>query len=261
MFIIFYSVICYMNKILKVSSFFMLVSGQSIFAQQTNAESLSNFENGLVEKYYQKTCSGRAECDQYNEKISNEIESKIKNDSSSFAYSFAKFTEKNMLDIHYSPDRKIKFYTMDVSSGGTMREPYSLIQVKRSNGLASQELAQVGFIDKIAQVKIKNQDVYLVTSLFINSTCSRSYRIHSFVLNNGKFVAKPIFETKTQKLDSIGVENDCQEWERSAEDFIRISKDLKNIDILVVNASGKLTNNYLRYQKTPQGYRYSGVVK
>jgi len=74
MFIIFYSVICYMNKILKVSSFFMLVSVQGIFAQQTNAESLSNFENGLVEKYYQKTCSGRGECDQYNEKISSEIE-------------------------------------------------------------------------------------------------------------------------------------------------------------------------------------------
>ena len=50
-----------MNKILKISSFFMLVSVQSIFAQQTNVESLSNFEIGLVEKYYQKTCSGRGE--------------------------------------------------------------------------------------------------------------------------------------------------------------------------------------------------------
>ena len=153
-----------------------------------------------------KPVQGVVNCDQYNEKISSEIENKIKNDSSSFAYSFAKLTEKNMLDIHYSPDRKIKFYTMDVSAGGTMREPYSLIQVKQSNAFASQELSQVGFIDKIVQVKIKNQDVYLVTSLFIYSTCSRGYRIHSFVLNNGKFVAQPIFETKTQKLDSIGIE-------------------------------------------------------
>lgn len=250
-----------MNRILKLSSFFMFFSAQGILVAQAQAESLKDFETTLIQKYYQSSCSSRNECDQYNEKISNAIETKIKKDPTSFTYAFPQLTEKNMLKIHYSPDRKIKFYTMDISGGGTMRDSTNLVQLKGKKSPTTQDLAKVGFIDKIAQVKIDNRDVYLITSVFIGSTCSRSYHINSFVVNNDQFVPKQVFQTKTQNLDSINVENDCQDWERPLQDFIRISQDLKNVDVMLINASGKLTNHYLRYQKTNHGYRYIGQTK
>ncbi|KAF1026597.1 MAG: hypothetical protein GAK29_01216 [Acinetobacter bereziniae] len=119
-----------MNRILKLSSFFMFFSAQGILVAQAQAESLKDFETTLIQKYYQSSCSSRNECDQYNEKISNAIETKIKKDPTSFTYAFPQLTEKNMLKIHYSPDRKIKFYTMDISGGGTMRdsEPYRVFR-------------------------------------------------------------------------------------------------------------------------------------
>lgn len=252
---------CYMKKILKISSFSMFFCAQGMILTQLHAESLKDFETTLIQKYYQNSCSSRNECDQYNENISNAIETKIKKDPASFTYSFPKLTEKNMLKIHYSPDRKIKSYTMDISAGGTMRDSTNLIQLKGKEGPITQDLTTVGFIDKIEQVKIKNRDVYLITSVFIGSTCSRSYRINSFVVNSDKFSPVSIFETKTKNLDSIDVANDCQDWERPLEDFIRISKDLKNIDIMLINNAGKLTNNYLRYQKTANSYRYIGQTK
>ncbi|ELW88705.1 hypothetical protein ACINWC743_2568 [Acinetobacter sp. WC-743] len=252
---------CYMKKILKISSFAMFFCAQGMILTQLHAESLKDFETTLIQKYYQNSCTSRNECDQYNENISNAIETKIKKDPASFTYSFPKLTEKNMLKIHYSPDRKIKSYTMDISAGGTMRDSTNLIQLKGKKGPITQDLTTVGFIDKIEQVKIKNRDVYLITSVFIGSTCSRSYRINSFVVNSDKFSPESIFETKTKNLDSIDVANDCQDWERPLEDFIRISKDLKNIDIMLINNAGKLTNNYLRYQKTANSYRYIGQTK
>jgi hypothetical protein len=250
-----------MNKILKLSSFFMIIGVQGITVSQGHAESLKDFEATLIQKYSQTNCSSRPECDQYNENISNAIVTKIKKDPASFDYAFPKLTQKNMLQIHYSPDRKIKSYTMDISGGGTMRESRNLIQLKGKNSPITQDLATVGFIDKIMQVKIKNHDVYLITSLFVGSTCSRAYAINSFTLNSDKLIPEKIFETKTKKLDSIEVANDCQDWERQQDDFIRISKDLKNIDIMLINNSGKLTNNYLRYTKSLNGYRYIGQTK
>lgn len=251
----------YMKKILKINSISMFFCLSGMMITQLHAESLKDFETTLIQKYYQAGCSSRNECDQYNENISNAIKTKIRKDPASFAYSFPKLTEKKMLKIHFSPDRKIKFYTMDISGGGTMREFTNLIQLKAKTAPITQDLAEVGFIDNIAQVKIENKDVYFITSLFVGSTCSRTYRINSFILNQDKFAPVQIFETKTKNLDSIDVANDCQDWERPLNDFIRISKDLKNVDIMLINNSGKLTDHYLRYQKTGNRYRYIGQTK
>ena len=73
--------------------------------------------------------------------------------------------------------------------------------------------------------------------------------------------------TKTKKLDSIEINFDCHYFpdsnDYSAMDqmFIQTAVDLKNIDILVVQPSGQLTQNYLRYRKTKNGYQYIGTVK
>lgn len=250
-----------MNNLLKIPSFFLLMSYQSAFSQQIFAETLQQFEKSLIQKFDKTSCNSRYECDESNEEIAETIKSKLNEDTETFKYSFPLLVENGLLRIHFSPDRKIKFYTMDVSGGGTMREATTEIQFKQGSQFITQSKNDIGFISKVDQVQIENRSIYLVQSTYIGSTCLRMYGISALKLDRKQLSAAKIFQTKNKQLDSIEVENECKDIERQAADFIRVSKDLKNIDILVVKSTGELTNNYLRYQKASNGYRYIGIVK
>ncbi len=76
-----------------------------------------------------------------------------------------------------------------------------------------------------------------------------------------------VFKTKTKVLDQIEVSYDCNYYPKNIQPFemdrhyIRVSQNLKKIDILLIKPSGELTQNYLRYQKTQNNYQYVGTVK
>ena len=87
-----------------------------IFSSIIHAETLAQFESRVVKNYKDKSFYD------VNQSIETEIVAKIQNDKTSFSYSFPAFQDHYNLRTHYSPDKKIKFYTFDIGGGGTMGE-------------------------------------------------------------------------------------------------------------------------------------------
>lgn len=252
-----------MNNPLKIKLLILLFSCSSM----SYAEEFSRFEQKIIQNYYQAACTDRQQCDQYNENISNAIIEQLRKDPQSYNYPFKALTDKNLLRIVYSPDKKLKFYNFDVSGGGTMREFVTYIQYRQGSRIKTQEIKNAGYIKRIQQTQLHQQPLYLISQTYIGSTCEGIYAIDAAQLLNGSYQPIKAFTSKTKKLDSIKINFDCHYFpdsnDYSAMDqmFIRTAADLKNIDILVVQPSGQLTQNYLRYQKTKNGYQYIGTVK
>lgn len=252
-----------MNNPLKIKLLILLFSCSSM----SYAEEFSRFEQKIIQNYYQAACTDRQQCDQYNENISNAIIEQLKQDPQSYHYPFKALTDKNLLRIVYSPDKKLKFYNVDVSGGGTMREFVTYIQYRQGSRIKTQEIKNAGYIKRIQQTQLHQQPLYLISQTYIGSSCEGVYAIDAAQLLNGSYQPIKAFTSKTKKLDSIKINFDCHYFpdtnDYSAMDqmFIRTAADLKNIDILVVQPSGQLTQNYLRYQKTKNGYQYIGTVK
>ncbi|OTG83054.1 hypothetical protein [Acinetobacter sp. ANC 4648] len=252
-----------MNNPLKIKLFMLLFCISSM----GYAESLANFEQKTINHYYQATCADRAECDQYNEDVSHTIIEKLKKDPTSYTYAFKALTDKNLLKILYSPDKKLKFYNFDVSSGGTMREFTTYVQYKQGNRIKTQAVENAGYIKRIQQTELHQQPLYLISKTYIGSSCEGAYALQATQLINGHYQPVKAFIAKTKTLDAITISYDCHyfpdtnDYSEMDKTFIRTAKDLKNIDVLVIQPSGHLTQNYLRYQKTKNGYQYIAVVK
>lgn len=228
-----------------------------IFSSIIHAETLAQFESRVVKNYKDKSFYD------VNQSIETEIVAKIQNDKSSFSYSFPVFQDHYNLRTHYSPDKKIKFYTFDIGGGGTMGEfsSYSQTLIYGKNVVTPIE---TGFILDVKQSLLNKQPIYLIESYYKGSSCVGTYAIQGFkLLASGEVAVTEIFQTKKSLLDQITVDYDCNHHMGSSDtpEYIRISKDLSTIDILLLNQNFKPLNKYLRYVKKDAAYQYLGTVK
>lgn len=230
-----------------------------IFSSIIYAETLAQFESRVVKNYKDKSFYD------VNQSIETEIVAKIQNDKTSFSYSFLAFQDHYNLRTHYSPDKKIKFYTFDIDGGGTMGEfsSYSQTLIYGKNVVTPIE---TGFILDVKQSLLNKQPIYLIESYYKESSCVGTYAIQGFKLSaSGKLEATKIFQTQTKKslLDQITVDYDCNYHMSSSDtpEYIRISKDLSTIDILLLNQNFRPLNKYLRYVKKDAAYQYLSTVK
>ncbi|MFK4204264.1 hypothetical protein [Acinetobacter junii] len=228
-----------------------------IFSSIIHAETLAQFESRVVKNYKDKSFYD------VNQSIEAEIVAKIQNDKSSFSYSFPVFQDHYNLRTYYSPDKKIKFYTFDIGGGGTMGEfsSYSQTIIYGKNVVTPIE---TGFILDVKQSLLNKQPIYLIESYYKGSSCVGTYAIQGFkLLASGELEVTKIFQTKKSLLDQITVDYDCNHHMGSnyEPEYIRISKDLSTIDILLLNQNFKPLNKYLRYVKKDAAYQYLGTVK
>lgn len=228
-----------------------------IFSSIIHAETLAQFESRVVNNYKDKSFYD------VNQLIETEIVAKIQNDKASFSYSFPAFQDHYNLRTHYSPDKKIKFYTFDISGGGTMGEfsSYSQTLIYGKNVVTPIEN---GFILDVKQSLLNKQPIYLIESYYKGSSCVGTYAIQGFkLLASGKLEVTKIFQTNKSLSDQITVDYDCNHHMGSSDtpEYIRISKDLSTIDILLLNQNFKPLHKYLRYVKKDAAYQYLGTVK
>ena len=166
-----------------------------------------------------------------------------------------------------SPHRKIKFYTFNISAGGSMREFESFVQFNQGTIVITHALNGGGVIKAIRQTQLNNVPTYLISKTYIGSGCEGQYGIQATQIKNAQYKSVNVFKTKTKALDHINVAYDCNYYPKNIEPFdmdrhyIRVSPDLQKIDILVIKPSGELTQNYLRYQKNNNNYQYIGTAK
>ena len=238
-----------MNKLVLIFPFVLI--------SPLHAETLVQFEQKLIKQYEQK------EFYEVNQEIESAVVVKIKQDTTSFDYNFPNIQDAYSLRIHFSPDKKLKFYTFDVGSGGTMGEHSSYVQ-SNNKGKSILTPIETGFILDVKQTVFAQEAVYLAENYYKASSCMGAYAINAFKpTTNGSIQAVKIFQTKKTKLDNISVDYDCHDDNEKGDvpDYIRVDKNLKNIDIMLLDQAYKPQGKYLRYVKTNSAYQYSGVVK
>lgn len=234
------------------------------------AETLPEFEQALIAKYHQSSVSGRVEADQFNAEIADAVMTKVQQDPKTWSYQFPALANKHMLDIHYSPDRKIKVYQFDVSSGGTMRSFNNLAQWQTPTGLKTQLIEEDVLIRQIYQTSLAKRDTYFFLTQSIGSSCAGAANITAYHLATTKIVATSAFQSKTQRMQDISVPFDCQAYSVNSaqmqdrtsitEYLIRVDPQMNYIDIHLLNSQYVPQNKYLRYKKEQTNYRYQGVV-
>lgn len=235
-------------KFLTVGHVLMLSS--TSFAQDN---SLRQFETQLLHQYKAQNYF------EVKGNIENEIRLVIKNNPSSFEYDFPKLQKNGYMQLDYSPDRKLKFYTFDVSGGGTMGEWSSYVQYQTPKQLRLDEF-EAGRVNRIYQVKMGEKQIYLIESYYKADSCHGTYHLRAVEMGTDQLLKSHIFKSKAQKNHEIEVDFDCQYIDRVKQSkFFRITP--KTVDVMLLNQDGIPQNTYLRYVLTQNGYRYLGVVK
>ena len=252
-----------MKNILKKGLFIGLLLPQLLFTQAIWADSLAKFESELIRQYAQSTCRDRFECDQYNQQIAEAIEKMLQQSPQRFDYSFPQLQQQGMLRIVSSPDQKYRFYTMDVSGGGTMREYYTLYQFKQNQNNTPQILdLDDSHLDRVYAVELQGKTVYLMQSTFVGSLCDRTFILKAFYVEQNSLKPAAIFTEEGQaKQDELSLNNQCRWGGVDSDEVFRISNSKKYIDIMIMPENENADQRYQRYEKTAQGYQKTDMVK
>lgn len=249
-----------------------VLMGLSLSGSMTlHAETLAQFEQRLIQKYDQTgSAGGRIEADQYNQQIADAVSQKLKSDPKSFDYAFQQLTDRDLLRVHYSPDRKLKVYTLDVSSGGSMRFFENLLQYRQGTQVKTQVLDDRELIKSIQQTDLANTTTYMLLDHGVWSNCEGSIRIAAYQLNSKGLVQAPVFQTKRKSLNQIQVPYRCSafpdnspyasDYSVIAEGMVQAAKNMQYIDIRLMNKALVPQQKFLRYQKQGAVYQYIGVV-
>ncbi|QIO07056.1 hypothetical protein [Acinetobacter shaoyimingii] len=217
------------------------------------SQSLSQFEHQLIQTYQDQNFF------EVNNDIENEIRLKIENMPSSFQYPFSKLQHAGYVHLDYSPDRKLKFYTFDVSGGGTMGQWSNHVQYQTDNQLKL-DAFKAGRILKIYQANIAQKTIYLVESYYKGDSCHGTYHLRAVEIGSKQLLKSYVFKSKSKTNHEIEVEFDCNHIDRSKlPKFFRITP--KTVDVMLLNQESKPQNKYLRYTLRQNGFIYSGIVK
>jgi hypothetical protein len=191
--------------------------------------------------------------------IMSDISAIIEDDPDSFKYDFPKLNEAGYVHIKYSNDKKLKFYTFDVSGGGTMGEWENFVQYYTGKNIHLDEF-QAGYVNTIKQVNIQQKPVYLVESYYKGDSCHGMHNLRAVEVGPKQLLKAYVFATKTKTLHDLDVEYDCHNFDHeNYNESFRI--DAKNVDVLLLNENGIPQNKYLRYSLGTKGYTYKGIVK
>lgn len=164
----------------------------------------------------------------------------------------------NGLTALISDDKKVRCYSWDTLTGGTMHFFYSLIAYDTGSGIKckvfnpndknSEGEDPGSCFEGIDTIKTTDgKTVYLVRELFIGSGMIHARSITAYVVANGKLTEYPFFQTTKKTLKSISF--GFGEYSDEAE--IKLSSDKKTLQIPIIKKSeddtGPATGKYLKY--------------
>lgn len=235
----------------------IIFSGLISTSSFANVADLKVFESQLIANYNNT--------DFYDVNI--DLEEKISNflaqDQSSFQYNFPRLQDLGYIDIKYSPDRKLKFYTFDIGGGGTMGEYSSYVQYKQGNQIKF-DIFESGYISEVDQIQLNNHPVYLIKSFYKGDSCNYAPSLRAVQSGKNMLEKSYIFLGKNNKNHSIDIAFNCHQSKSPYEqpqDYLKVSHDKKYIDVMLLNEKYIPQNKFLRYSRSSEGYKYIGIVK
>lgn len=184
----------------------------------------------------------------------------IANDPSSFKHNFAQLEKQGYVHIQYSPDKKLKFYSFDVSGGGTMGEWSNYVQYATAKTQHLDEF-ESGYINQIQPVRVQNKNVYLVRSYYKGDSCTGVHHLRAVEIGPKQLLKSYVFNTKQKNLHEISVDYDCRyDQERNnQQNYIKVAA--KQVDVMLLNQKLQPQHRYLRYSLGSKGFVYQGIVK
>jgi hypothetical protein len=253
----------YTKQVLLMSSLALSISHTTLAQNNT----LANQETTLL-NLYNKMMRHNDSTDYYAEAFEKAFLLLLKSDNKTLQYSFAKLTQNNKMQIKKSADGKLKIYTWDDQSGGTMRFFKTIYQYKNGSGINVEienlEEGDAGnFIVKIHQIVINKVTHYLPIFSGTYSNKDMNQTVCAFTIKEDKLIKqKPLFKSKTQLLTKISVNYDffsvMDHKERPIE-LIRYNDAQKKLLIPVVNDEGKVSKKNLIYELKGDYLQYVGI--
>lgn len=189
----------------------------------------------------------------------------IKNNNNTFNYPFEKLQKENALKMATSADKKLRVYSWDNNSGGTMRFFNQMYQFNANGNITVNEsLASndaQAYFSKIYTVQNKNNEsIYLVISNSILSSKYSVQYINAYKIGSENLQSAAVFKTKTNTLDKISVEYDFfSVVDRPERPVELITFENNTLKIALVDDKQNVTSKNLIYEWNGDVFVYKGV--
>lgn len=189
----------------------------------------------------------------------------IKNNNNTFNYPFEKLQKENALKMATSADKKLRVYSWDNNSGGTMRFFNQIYQFNANGNITVNEsLASndaQAYFSKIYTVQNKNNEsIYLVISNSILSSKYSVQHINAYKIGSENLQSAAVFKTKTNTLDKISVEYDFfSVVDRPERPVELITFENNTLKIALVDDKQNVTSKNLIYEWNGDVFVYKGV--
>jgi hypothetical protein len=166
--------------------------------------------------------------------------------------------------IKTSDDKKLRYYSWDTETGGTMHFFDALVAWDAGNGKwkfrdLNPDTKDMGCnYDDLKTVRTNDgQTVYIVQSLSIGSGMAHGYGIEALTIKNGNLIKYGFFQTPKKLLDSIDFS--FGQWDERAQ--IQFTDNNKTIKIPVIKedaqGNGVPNGKYLIYEFDGKHYVFN----
>lgn len=160
-----------------------------------------------------------------------------------------------------SPDKKLRSFSWDLATGGTLHEFAGVIQTQDNQGniVLTNTLPkdnEVGLVSAIHQMTLKNQSspVYVINQYMIGSTALRMQQLNLYQLNNGILQPANLIQT-SQLSDSLSFGYNDFSTPKAWKDkkLIQVDNQKHQISIPVIldktnDGMGEVTEKRIVYQ-------------
>ena len=200
--------------------------------------------------------------------------------SENFTEAFTSFIEKNEKTLYYpfdslqtypsvristSADRKLRVYSWDNNSGGTMRFFNQVLQYQTSHKVKTvirhSHQDPQSFFSKIYTVYTsEHQPVYLVISNGIYSTSDITQSITAYEIKDNNLEKKTVFKTKRELLNQINVPFNFRSVADRPERPVEVISVQNNLlKVAYVKEGGEVTSKHLLYEWDGNLFQYKGI--
>jgi hypothetical protein len=239
-------------------------------AEKTDAIDLSAEENKLLKIHNDiSNAMGNMRNDSLlalsSQQFTDSLTYLIKNNNSTLNYPFEKLQKENALKMATSADKKLRVYSWDNNSGGTMRFFNQIYQFDANGNITvNASLASndsQAYFSKIYTVQNKNKEsIYLVISNSILSSKYSVQHINAYKIGTENLQSVAVFKTKTNTLDKISVEYDFfSVVDRPERPVELITLENNTLKIALVDDKQNVTSKNLIYEWNGDVFLYKGV--
>lgn len=238
----------------------LLLASQSLWADDSFCQSASQTINRTADDFWQYGSYGDHDDEKFSEnyaKFDTNL-TQILKDKRSLACDWHDLTS---IRTAVSPDKKIRSFSWDLATGGTMHEFAGVIQTQDNQGniVLTNTLPkdnEVGLVSAIHQMTLKNQSspVYVINQYMIGSTALRMEQLNLYQLNNGTLQPANLIQT-SQLSDSLSFTYNAfstpKAWEYKK--LIQVDNQKHQISIPVIldktnDGMGEVTEKRIVYQ-------------